>query len=161
MSTPGIVMWTNEVFHPRARFFKEGFRHCMLFVYTAEGWYGREWRTGHGEVISPRVAEADDDLLWMLQGHNPRLAREFEKRCTKVVQVEIKHLDQWRWVHHRKRAVFYVKHHIGLRAPHIVKPYGLFLHLSPDEKSPKPFKWWNIVTPFTPVRSTRTVKLPG
>jgi len=137
MTTPALVMCTNEAFHPRANAYREGFRHVMLFVWTADGWYGREFRPGAGEIIYPRVAEADDDLLTMLGGNDPRLDQELARRRANIVATEIRYRYQWRWTWYRKLPVYFVKHHLGLKAPAVKRPYHLFKMLEPTEETPK------------------------
>jgi len=137
MTTPAIVMCTNEVFHPRANAYREGFRHVMLFVWTADGWFGREFRPGAGEIIYPRVAEADDDLLTMLSGNDPRLEPKLARRRANVVATETHYRYQWRWSWYRKLPTPYAKHYLGLKAPAVKRPYHLFKHLEPTEETPK------------------------
>lgn len=153
MTKPAIVMCTNEAFHPRANAYREGFRHVMLFVWSADGWYGREFRPGAGEIIYPRVAEADDDLLTMLGGNDPRLDQALARRRANVVATEIRYLYQWRWTWYRKLPTAYVKHHLGLKAPAVRRPYHLFKHLEPAEETPKKTsKIVAVTSSFTPVK---------
>ena len=138
--TRAILMCTNEVFHPRAHAYREGFRHCMLFVWTADGWFGREYRPGAGEIIYPRVAEADDDLLAMLGGNDPRIDKDISRRRAHVVETVIKYRYQWRWAWYRKLPTPYCKHHLGIRNAAVKRPRHLFELLSPAEKDPKKAK---------------------
>lgn len=135
-----VVLFSNECFHPRAYTYREGYRHVMLFVWTVDGWYAREYRPGAGEMIYPRVAEADDDLLTMLSSSDPRLDRDISKRRSHVVETEIRPLYQWRWAWYRKLPTLYVKHHLGIRNSTIKRPYHLFKYLSPTEQDPKKLK---------------------
>lgn len=153
MTTPAIVMWTNEVFHPRANVYREGYRHCMAFVWSADGWYGREFRPGAGETIYPRVAEADDDLLTMLGGNSPRLDQDLSRRRANVLPATIQPLHQFRWCWYRKRCVFHVMHHLGIKSRSIRRPFHLFEYLSPAEETPKKTsKVALVASPFVPVK---------
>lgn len=135
--TTAVVMFTNEAFHPRANLYREGYRHCLVFVHSADGWYGREFRPGAGEEIYPRVAEPDQDLLLMFQGNSPMLDSKLARRRSNVVQTEIIRRDQWRYAWYRKRSVYFVKWVIGVQARQIRRPYQLFQMLSPVEETPK------------------------
>lgn len=157
MTQSAIIMWTNDVYHPRAYTYREGFRHCLLFIHTKDGWYGREFRPGQGEIIYPRVAEADDDLLAKLGGnHEPAavdLDPDLAKRRANVLPAEIKTNYQWRWAWYRKRSVFHVMHHLGIKPRAVRKPYDLFKFLSPVEESPKRTrKVAIVVSPFVPAK---------
>lgn len=138
---PAVVMWTNDCFHPRAYTYREGFRHCMVFVWTKDGWYGREFRPGQGEIIYPNVADPESNLMTMLGGnHEPssvELDPEIAKRRANVLPTEVKLLHQWRYSWYRKRAVYHVKWVLGIKAPQITRPFHLHQMLSPTEKTPK------------------------
>lgn len=142
MISPALVMWTNEIYHHRARVYREGFRHCALFIWSKDGWYGREYIPGRGEVIHPRVADADDNLLVMLGGnHEPsstELDKELVKRRTNVLPTEMRHPRYQPFITwYRKRAVCHVMHYLGIKPRSVQTPYDLFNFLSPVEKSPK------------------------
>lgn len=141
MIFPAVVMWTNDCFHPRAHTYREGFRHCMVFIWTKDGWYGREFKPGQGEIIYPRVADAEVNLMMMLGGnHEPSsvdIDPEIAKRRANVLPTEVTPRYQWRYCWYRKRSVHHVKWVLGLNAPHIRRPYQLYKMLSPAEKTPK------------------------
>lgn len=161
MVSPAVVMWTNDVFHPRAWTYREGFRHCMVYIWSKDGWYGREFRPGQGEIIYPRVAEPDANLLLMLGGnHEPAavdLDPDIAKRRANVLPAEVRVRHQRFFVWYRKKPVYHVKHYLGLRLPHIKKPEHLFNHLSPTEKSPKkPHPVTDITQAFIPPANIRS-----
>lgn len=150
--TAAVVLWTNEVFHPRANLYREGYRHCMVFIHSSDGWYGREYRPGAGEIIYPRVAEPDQDLLAMFAGNSPMLDRDLSRRRANVIETVINTRYQWRWVVYRKRCVYHVKHVLGIKARKVRRPYHLWEHLQPEPAKKKTSVVQAVASPFVPAK---------
>ena len=135
-----VVVWTNEILHPCAVTYREGFRHCFLIMPSARGWYAREYQPSSPEIIDPGIAGPDDDLFEMLQRNSPRLPRDLIKRKTYAELAVVRYCYQWRWARYRKLPVYHTKHYLGLKAPAIRRPHHLFKLLSPTEQSPRRMK---------------------